>query len=143
MCRAENVAPPILGSESGRALTAHHSVLVVDVLSAYGKEEVAAGFVPCDDDHTVIRALHDTLMWLREDGVLRPAELLEAYHDATVKRQEAESLFGFGYLPIEQKGLAEQLYWSACKSLNERVRVSAMEGEPAALDALDRSRMRI
>ncbi len=138
MCRADNVAPPILISESGRALTAHHSVLVVDVLSAYGKEEIADGFVPGEADHAAIRALHDTLMWLREDTVLRPAELLEAYHDATVKRQEAESLFGFGYLPLEQKGLAEELYWSACKAINERVRASAMEWVPAELDALDR-----
>jgi arginine decarboxylase len=138
LCQAENVPPPILVSESGRAVTAHHSVLVVDVLSAYEKEGVSDEFVPSEDDHAVICALHETLSWLREDTILRPAELLEAYHDATEKRHEAESLFGFGYLPIEQKGLAEQLYWSACKSINERVRASAVEWVPAELDALDR-----
>lgn len=138
LCRAEGVQPPILMSESGRALTAHHSVLVVDVLSAYGKDEAPADFAADDSDHAVVRSLADTLNWLREELPLKPSELLEAYHDASGKRHEAESLFGFGYLSLEQKGRAEQLYWSACRLINERVQASSMDWVPAELDALDR-----
>ncbi|MFT5141674.1 MAG: arginine decarboxylase [Rhodothermales bacterium] len=137
VCTREGAEPPIILSESGRAITAHHSVLVVDVLSTYSKDTVAPGFSPADTDHPVVLALHQTLMWLRTDQPLRPGELLEAYHDAAAKRSEAESLFGFGYLPLEQKGLAEELYWSVCHEINRLVRESSAEWLPAELEALD------
>jgi arginine decarboxylase len=137
VCDSEAVAQPTLITESGRALTAHHSVLVVEVLGAYRKDEIPDGFEPADEDHAVVRQLFETLSWIREDRQLRPGALLEAYHDAAAKRQEAESLFGFGYLSIEQKALAEQLYWTICQSLNNRVRGANADWLPAELEALD------
>ena len=137
MCAAEKVEPPTLVSESGRALAAHHSVLVVDVLSAYRKDTAPEDFAPSDADHAIVRSLFDTWQWLREDAVLRPAELLEAFHDAAAKRHEADSLFGFGYLPMEQKALAEQLYWSVCHKINDLVGRSQADWLPAELEALE------
>lgn len=137
VCDAESVAQPTIITESGRALTAHHSVLVVEVLGAYRKDVIPDGFTPSDGDHAVVKQLFETLSWIREDRQLRPGALLEAYHDAVAKRQEAESLFGFGYLSIEQKALAEQLYWSICQSVNLRVRDAGADWLPAELEALD------
>ena len=137
VCDSEGVGHPSLITESGRALTAHHSVLVVEVLGAYRKDVIPDDFEPSKEDHAVVRQLHETLSWIREDRQLRPGALLEAYHDAAARRQEAESLFGFGYLTIEQKALAEQLYWTICLSLNQRVRDTNADWLPAELEALD------
>jgi arginine decarboxylase len=65
------------------------------------------------------------------------AELLEAYHDAAEKRQEADTMFGLGYLAIEEKAIAERLYWSICKSIQLRVQEHDPEGIPNELRALD------
>ncbi len=137
VCDAEEVAHPTLITESGRALTAHHSVLVVEVLGAYRKDEIPKGFRPTESDHAVVRQMYETLKWVREDRRMRLSALLEAYHDAAGKRQEAESMFSLGILPIEQKARAEQLYWSICHVVNRRVRNSQAEWLPAELEALD------
>ena len=137
VCDVEDVPHPTIITESGRALTAHHSVLVVEVLGAYRKDEIPKGFRPSEKDHPVVRQMYDTLKWVREDRHMRLSALLEAYHDASGKRQEAESMFSFGILPIEQKARTEQLYWSICHVLNRRVRQSEVEWLPAELEALD------
>ncbi|GIV61060.1 MAG: biosynthetic arginine decarboxylase [Rhodothermaceae bacterium] len=137
VCDAEQVEHPAIISESGRAITAHHSVLVVEALGAYRKNEIDPDFTPAKTDHALVHELHATWQWVRETPTMRPAELLEAYHDAAEKRQQADSLFSFGYLPIEQKALAERLYWSICRTINERVRKMDADWLPNELLALD------
>ena len=141
VCDDEQVAHPTLVSESGRAITAHHSVLIVEALGAYRKDEVVNGFVPSDEDNSVVRELFEVLTRVRSPSKkkeqIRISELLEAYHDAVEKRQEAHTMFGLGYLPIEQKALAERLYWSTCKAIQEQVRRLESETVPPDLRALD------
>ena len=136
VCDNDGASHPTLVSESGRAITAHHSVLIVETLAAYRKEQIAADFEPADTDHSVVHELHTTLSWVRTSN-LRAHELLEAYHDASGKRQEADTLFSFGYLSIEQKAMAEQLYWSICNHINAWVAASDAEWLPSELDALN------
>ncbi len=137
VCDAEQVDHPTLISESGRAITAHHSVLVVEVLGAYRKNEIDPAFTPEETDHALVHELFATLQWVRETPTMRPAELLEAYHDAVEKRQQADSLFSFGYLRIEQKALAERLYWSICRTINAHIRRLDVDWLPNELLALD------
>jgi arginine decarboxylase len=141
VCDDEQVAHPILISESGRAITAHHSVLIVEVLGTYSKDQVENGFTPSDEDNSAVRELHEVLTRVRaatdRDKSLPISELLEAYHDAVEKRQEAHTLFDLGYLPIEHKALAERLYWSACKAIQEQVGRTEPESVPVELRALD------
>ena len=137
VCDTEGVAHPIIVSESGRALTAHHSVLIVEALGTYRKEEINADFEPSDQDHHVVHELYSTWQWIQQVPELRLSELLEAYHDAVEKRRQVDSLFSFGYMPIEQKALAERLYWSACQCINQRVRFFDSEWLPAELLSLD------
>ncbi len=124
ICDIEEVPHPIIVSESGRALTAHHSVLVVGVLSATKKNVPDALPVVTETDEPVVRELYDLLTGLeaqttapaRGEGQ-RKARYLEAYHDAIEKRREAELLFSLGYLSLEDKGKTEQLYWALMQGL--------------------------
>ncbi|HUO81802.1 MAG TPA: biosynthetic arginine decarboxylase [Gammaproteobacteria bacterium] len=130
VCDEQDVAQPVLISESGRAMTAHHSVLVVEVLGAYPKDLIAADFRPSAHDHFIVHRLFDVLSRLRRTRKGRrtkPAaaraldELLEAYHDAVELRRDSSARFGFGYLPIEQKALTERLYWSVSTEILVRL----------------------
>ena len=138
VCDAEGVPHPVLVSESGRALTAHHSVLVVEVLGAYRKSGIDPDFMPDAEDHAVVHELHDILASVREmeEKEAEIGGLLEAYHDAVEKREEAHMLFRFGYLPIEQKGLTESLFWSVGYAIQERVTALDEADVPHELHAL-------
>jgi len=138
VCDMHGAPHPIIISESGRALTAHHSVLVVNTLGMYRKDEVDPGFAPREDAHQVVLDLHETLSWISSESEFDLAQLLEAFHDAAGKRQEADTLFGFGYLSLEEKALAERLYWTICRRVNRMLH--AMDAEqvlPPELEALD------
>ena len=137
VCDQQDVPHPVLISESGRAITAHHSVLVVEVLNSYKKDEVDTAFVPDEQDHEIVKDLYHTLSWVKDTPANQLPILLECYHDASAKRMEAESLFSFGYLPLEQKALTERLYWSICRAINERVHASKPDWLPPELKALD------
>ncbi|MGE0383699.1 MAG: biosynthetic arginine decarboxylase [Gammaproteobacteria bacterium] len=142
VCDAEEVPVPTIVSESGRAITAHHSMLVVEVLGAYRKDRIEPGFRATRKEHAVIRALYKTLTQLESmpgpKGPPRMYELLEAYHDAVEKREEADTLFGYGYLTLEDKGIAERLYWSICHRIREVLaRLNLPEPVPGELQELD------
>ncbi|MEZ6009943.1 MAG: biosynthetic arginine decarboxylase [Planctomycetota bacterium] len=103
ICEAENVPCPILVSESGRALTAYHALLLCDVrgrTSDLGNGEL---IVPAD--------AHDSLLSLHEiyTGMTRKNHR-EYFHDAEDKREELERLFDLGYLSLRDRALAERLH---------------------------------
>ena len=134
VCDAAGVPVPELVSESGRALTAHHSVLVVEALSSYGPpagaaETMARGIAA--DAPPVLKDLADAFS--RAESAGPPStppdagRLLEAYHDAVEKRAEAGTLFGLGYLDLEAKADAEALYWGVLRSVDRAVRAAAPE----------------
>lgn len=127
VCDAEGVPHPILVSESGRAITAHHSMLVVPVLGSYRKDFIQADFKPGPDDHAVIHELFEVLKDTRAKPKKKRKtrwmwELLEAFHDAAEKRGDADKLFVLGYLPLEQKATAERLYWSICQCIHDMLK---------------------
>ena len=137
VCDIADVPHPIIVSESGRALTAHHSVLVVDVQGAYRKDEIEPDFKVAESDHHVVRGLYNTWKWVSEEGTSEFPELLEAYHDTVEKRAQADAEFSLGYLSLQQKALAERLFWSVCQKINEKVYATDTDQLPAELDLLD------
>ena len=137
VCNSEGVQHPIIISESGRALTAHHSVLVMNAIGLYGKDQIEEGFSPANQDHRIVLDLFETLNWLALDDNMDIPELLEAYHDASGKRTEADTLFSLGYLSLEQKGLVEKLYWGICRKINTQVHKLDEETLPPELEQLD------
>lgn len=134
VCEAERVPPPRLVTENGRAVTAHHSVLVVDTLGRTEKPVVPAGFALPERSHEVAAGLHGLLAAVEAAGGL--GELLEVYHDAAELREKAETLFAYGYLPLDQKALAERLFWTVARRLHERVEAGEPDWTPPELVAL-------
>lgn len=115
VCDANEVPMPILVTESGRALTAHHSMLIVPVIGAHAKDDTSQELVVPDDVEESVQALARILDYLPQ--IRTSGELLEAYHDAKERLDEVGTLFTLGYLPLEQRALAEALYWRVSNRL--------------------------
>ncbi len=130
VCDARDVPHPVLVSESGRAMTAHHSVLVVETLGAFRKDNSAPGDVLPADLHRVADKLNQTIGWLDEtpDSEVDVDQLIEAYHDIVELHQEANALFAMGYLPLNQNALVERLYFRGCSAILRRLR--ALDPDP-------------
>ena len=109
-CDANGVAHPTLVSESGRAIVAHHSVLIVDVIgvNVVSTEEPAA---PPDDAHDLTHNL-----WEVFDTVGRK-NLRECLHDALEYKDQVLQLFNLGHLTLEQRARCEQLFWASCQRM--------------------------
>ncbi len=116
-CDARELNPPILISESGRAVASHQSVLVFDVL---GTSEILNGKVPeiGEKDHLILRNLSETYRSIKNENYQ------EMYHDAIQFKEEALSLFSFGYLSISDRAKAERFYWACFRKIREIVRVA-------------------
>ena len=135
VCDAEGVPHPRLISENGRAVTAHHSVLVVETLGVTRKPEVAPDFAVPEGAHETVVALDALRASARDARGL--GELLEVYHDAVEQRKKAEDLFAYGYLKLGQKALAECLFWTVCRLVHDRTQAAQPDWIPPELDALD------
>jgi arginine decarboxylase len=137
VCDAKQVPHPILISESGRAITAHHSVLVVETLGAFRKDRVADDFSLPKDALPMVRDLGGILERLESRKKISTSQLLEAYHDAVEIHREAATLFSMGYLPLEQNALIERLYWSSCSAILRRLRQADPYPVPAEFYELE------
>jgi arginine decarboxylase len=115
-CAARDLPVPTLVSESGRALASHQSVLVFDVLGTSEAPYQDPIEAPTADDHALLRELYDTY---RSIG---SRNYQEAYHDAVQFKEEAISLFSFGYLSLTERAKIERLYWSCCRRILDIVR---------------------
>ncbi len=131
VCDETGVPHPIIFSESGRAVAAYHSVLIFSVLgvTTQGAVHELPGSVPEDYEQPVI----DLWGAYREVNV---RNAVETYHDVQNSLDMAMNLFASGYLPLEQRVLAENLFFATC----QRIRKCAQEMEyvPEELDGLDR-----
>jgi arginine decarboxylase len=110
VCNAEKVPHPDIVSESGRAIVAHHSVLIVEVFGAIAKlrpESLNYG----DNEHPLVRELLD----IRKN--LAKLNKLEAYHDAAERRDDAHNMFMLGLLDLPDKAKIENLYWEISQAV--------------------------
>jgi arginine decarboxylase len=105
VCNQELVPHPQIVSESGRAIVAHHSVLVVETLGTIEKISPGVSFEYGEKEHAVVRDLLD----IRKN--LPRLNMLEAFHDASERREEASNMFTLGLLDLPDKAKIETLYW--------------------------------
>ena len=115
-CDKEKVPHPDIVTESGRAMVAHHSVLVFDVL---GVSEMVSGRPPDpvrEDDHKVLQDLHE--IW----STVSQKNVQEAYHDALQIKEQASTLFSLGYLDLRGRARVERLFWDCCEKILRIVR---------------------
>jgi arginine decarboxylase len=114
-CNKASLPVPTIVTESGRAITAHQSVLVFEVV---GTNDVRFGEPepPPSDAHPIRRGLYET--WKN----VVPKNVQEAWHDASQAKEEAQSLFKFGYVGLRERAQVEKLYWSCCVKILQTVR---------------------
>ena len=136
VCDSNEVPTPVLVTESGRALTAHHSVLIVPVLGAHSKDDPTQVLTVNDDAAEPVHALNAILTSLPKTR--KQSELLEAYHDANERLEEVRQLFTLGYLPIEQRALAESIYWRVCSGLLRALKRNPDTSRPEIIELEDR-----
>src|SRR5690606_14055669 len=119
VCNARGVEHPMIVSESGRAIAAHHSVLVFNVLgrSALDRFEVSKDDLSLPDDvPQPVRELAEAYK------AVTPRRLVECYHDAVTARDEVLQMFKLGLLPLPFRALAERLYWATCTRVRDTAR---------------------
>jgi arginine decarboxylase len=116
VCNAEQVPHPDIVSESGRALVAHHSVLIVEVFGSIAKIRPDVPFVFSDNEHPIVREL------LEIQKNLARLNKLEAYHDALERRDDAHTMFTLGLLELTDKAKIESLYWEIAQQVVESFR---------------------
>ena len=106
------IAHPNIITESGRSLTAHHSVLVIDVLETASLPEMPEEFEAKDSDHQLVKDLYE--IW----DNLNSKNMLEDWHDAEQIRDEALELFSHGIVDLKTRAEIESMYWSVCHEIN-------------------------
>ena len=132
VCDEAEVPHPELISESGRAVAAHHSVLVMETLGVTSQGNVQSVPMPVPDDYE--QPVQD--LWMSYND-LKPENMLEAFHDAQLALDMCMSLFSGGYLPLEQRVTAENLYFAIC----HRIRDMAVHQETTSDDIRELDRM--
>ncbi len=118
VCTESELPHPDIITESGRAMTAHHAVLITEVVDldlAPDHESVAA---PAPNDPIILHNLWEALADISDRS------LVEAYHDAAHWLAEARTMFDHGVLTLEQRSHAEQLYFATCRKVRDRLQPS-------------------
>ena len=121
---------PNIITESGRSLTAHHSVLVIDVLETASLPEMSDDFEPGEKDHQLVKDLYE--IW----DNLNPRTMLEDWHDAEQIREEALDLFSHGIVDLRTRAEIESMYWSVCREVNNISK--SLKHMPEELKRLDK-----
>lgn len=121
---------PNLITESGRSLSAHHSVLVIDVLETASLPEMPEEYEPNENSHKLVKDLYD--IW----DNLNPRTMLEDWHDAEQIREDALDLFEHGLVDLKTRAEIERMYWSVCREINSIAK--SLKHVPEELKGLDK-----
>ncbi len=114
-CREEDLPMPHIISESGRALTAHHALLLLSVIDVESVTEVVAPDLT-EDDHALLHEMATDL------ETVNTRRLREVFHDATFDKERAQQLFASGVLTLRGRARAEQLHLAIINSVAREVR---------------------
>jgi len=105
VCDSEGVAHPTIVSESGRAIVAHHSVLVVEAFSSIEKTAPKLKVEAGETDHKLVGEILDVKQRLKRGN------RLESLHDIQQIKEEAQQTFDLGLLDLESKAKIDTVYW--------------------------------
>lgn len=111
-CTKNGIPQPNIITESGRSLTAHHSVLVFEVMESTTLPAWDEVKEVDENDHELVRELYK--LW---DTINQP-RLIETWHDALQIREEALDLFSLGMLDLRTRAQVERLFWSVAREVN-------------------------
>ena len=133
ICDEKDIPHPDIVTESGRALVAHHCVMVYNVLGANEIQKTGTPTTPVEDDHHIVHDMHKIYLELHSKN------LIESYHDTLQAKDEALNLFKLGYLNLRNRASIENLFWhilSKVRRLTSELR-SAGATTPEELENLD------
>ncbi len=119
VCNAEKVPHPHIVSESGRAIVAHHSVLIVEVFGAIEKNHPQLALAYGENEHPLVRELLDI------QKNLAKLNKLEAFHDALERKDDAHHMFTLGLMDLPDKAKIENLYWEISQEVVATFRAQA------------------
>ena len=125
-----DIPHPNVITESGRSLTAHHSVLVIDVLETATLPEMPEEFEAKEPDHQLVKDLYE--IW----DNLNSRSMMEDWHDAEAIREEALDLFSHGLIDLKTRAEIESMFWSVCREIN--VLAKSQKHMPEELRKLDK-----
>ncbi len=110
-----NIPHPNIITESGRSLTAHHSILIFEVLESASLPEWDDDKELHPEDHELVKELYT--LW---DAINQP-RMLEIWHDAQQIREEALDRFSLGMLDLKTRAQVERLFWSIAREIHEMI----------------------
>jgi arginine decarboxylase len=111
VCDSEGVAHPAIVSESGRAIVAHHSVLVMEAFSSIERTAPKLKVEATEKDH---RLVHDILEVKQR---LKRGNRIESLHDSQHIKEEAQQMFDLGLLDLESKAKVETVCWQLAQQI--------------------------
>lgn len=111
VCDSEKVAHPVIVSESGRAIVAHHSILVVEAFGSIEKHTAPIQLEEKEGDSKFVGEILDLQKNLSKQN------RLESFHDAQQIKEQAQSMFDLGMLDLESKAKIETVYWQIARSI--------------------------
>ena len=128
-CKENALAPPMMITEAGRAMTAHHAVMVVNVSDV---ERAPEGSVPTPQAHepAVLRHLRET------HAALGTRPILELWHEAQQALAEGQALYALGQLSLEQRAQLDDLFYAIAHQVRGRL-TGEEKSHREALDELD------
>ncbi|MBL4665203.1 MAG: biosynthetic arginine decarboxylase [Nitrospinaceae bacterium] len=113
ICNKENLPHPNIISESGRAMTAHHSILVVNVLDVTSFPEWSETIEIGEDAPEVVKEIFHVL-----DSTSNK-NLNESWHDAVHLKDEAQNQFLMGMISLESRAMSEKIFWGICRKIEK------------------------
>jgi len=111
VCDSEGVPHPAIVSEGGRAIVAHHSVLVVEAFSSIEKTAPKLKVELGEKDHKLVRDILDVKQRLKRGN------RLESLHDIQQIKEEAQQTFTLGLLDLESKAKLDCVYWQLAQQI--------------------------
>jgi len=130
VCNDEQVPHPNIVSESGRAIVAHHSVLVVQAFGAIEKTPIEPRSVRASD-HKLTRGILDI------DSGLNNENINESWHDLQQIKEQSQQMFELGLLPLDVKARIETLYWEIAEKLQSIIAHMDQDEVPEDLRTLN------
>ena len=117
-CQQHNLPHPEIITESGRAITAHHAMLITNVIATEAACDLTNLSLPTQDEIGIIKNLWDGYTNLSESNAL------ETYHDVCLWNSEAQTMFTHGLLDLKKRAYAEQIYYATCAKVRDLLKPS-------------------
>lgn len=119
-CDDAHVDHPVLVTETGRAVTAHHSMLVFNIHDVRCADQDTVSYEQIKSASVCAKTPTPVLELIEHLQQVHHRPMKDLYLEATAAREWALRMFSAGQINLEQRGLTDKLFWSICASLRDR-----------------------